>query len=276
MHFTPRPFWLMIVSTATLVLPVLRSPMMSSRWPRPIGVMASITLMPVWSGSFTGWRSTMPGAWISMRRICSEATGPLPSMGSPRGFTTRPSNPSPTGMERIRPVDLTPWPSSMCWASPRMTDPMVSSSRLRARPSTPPSNSSSSFTEAWGRPLMRAMPSPTSTIRPIWDASTTGLKSARRRLMTDAISDGSRVKVMGAFQMFSERLAELLEAVAHGPVHDGVADPGEDAAQHIRVHHLLDRHPLAGGPVEGLGQPALLVVVERDGRAHLGHLFQAL
>ena len=30
-------FWLMIVSMAMAVLPVLRSPMMSSRWPRPIG-----------------------------------------------------------------------------------------------------------------------------------------------------------------------------------------------------------------------------------------------
>ena len=35
----PWPRWLMIVSTAIVVLPVLRSPMMSSRWPRPIGVI---------------------------------------------------------------------------------------------------------------------------------------------------------------------------------------------------------------------------------------------
>jgi hypothetical protein len=34
-------FWLMIVSSATAVLPVLRSPMISSRCPRPIGIMAS-------------------------------------------------------------------------------------------------------------------------------------------------------------------------------------------------------------------------------------------
>ena len=45
-----------MVSTATVVLPVLRSPMISSRWPRPIGVMASMALMPVCSGSDTGWR----------------------------------------------------------------------------------------------------------------------------------------------------------------------------------------------------------------------------
>ena len=61
----------MIVSMAMVVLPVLRSPMISSRWPRPIGVMASMALMPVCSGSFTGWRPMMPGAWISMRRVAA-------------------------------------------------------------------------------------------------------------------------------------------------------------------------------------------------------------
>ena len=41
----------MIASMPMAVLPVLRSPMISSRWPRPIGVMASMALMPVCSGS---------------------------------------------------------------------------------------------------------------------------------------------------------------------------------------------------------------------------------
>ena len=36
------------------VLPVERSPMISSRWPRPTFVIASIALIPVWSGSLTG------------------------------------------------------------------------------------------------------------------------------------------------------------------------------------------------------------------------------
>ena len=52
----------MMVSSAMAVLPVWRSPMISSRWPRPIGIMASMALMPVCIGSFTGWRSTTPGA----------------------------------------------------------------------------------------------------------------------------------------------------------------------------------------------------------------------
>src|SRR6195952_5701877 len=62
MHFTPRPRWLMIASTATVVLPVVRSPMISWRWPRPIGVIASIALMPVASGSCPDFRGLTPGA----------------------------------------------------------------------------------------------------------------------------------------------------------------------------------------------------------------------
>ena len=52
---------------AMAVLPVLRSPMISSRWPRPIGIIESIALMPVCSGWLTGWRSAIPGALNSKR-----------------------------------------------------------------------------------------------------------------------------------------------------------------------------------------------------------------
>ena len=76
----------MIVSIATAVLPVWRSPMISSRWPRPIGIIESIALMPVCSGSFTGWRATMPGALSSMRRVSVVSIGPLPSIGWPSAF----------------------------------------------------------------------------------------------------------------------------------------------------------------------------------------------
>ena len=44
--------------------------MISSRWPRPIGTIASIALRPVCSGSFTGWRSTTPGAMRSIGENC--------------------------------------------------------------------------------------------------------------------------------------------------------------------------------------------------------------
>ena len=87
-----------------VVLPVLRSPMISSRWPRPMGISESMDLMPVCIGSCTGLRPVMPGAWISIRLGIGLDSGPLPSTGSPSGLTTRPSRPSPTGIDRMSPV----------------------------------------------------------------------------------------------------------------------------------------------------------------------------
>lgn len=51
--------------------------MISSRWPRPIGIMESIALIPVWSGTFTGARSMMPGAGHSTGRDSVVLMGPL-------------------------------------------------------------------------------------------------------------------------------------------------------------------------------------------------------
>ncbi len=87
-------------------MPVERSPMISSRWPRPTFVIESIALMPVCSGSFTGWRSTTPGALNSSGRVSSVLIGPAPSSGRPSGSTTRPSSASPTGTLATRPVPL--------------------------------------------------------------------------------------------------------------------------------------------------------------------------
>ena len=75
-------FWLMIVSTQTAVLPVLRSPMISWRWPRPIGVIASMALIPVCSGSLTPCRSTTDGGLQLQRsRTSSDSISPRPSIG---------------------------------------------------------------------------------------------------------------------------------------------------------------------------------------------------
>ena len=76
MQITSWPRWLRIVSTQIAVLPVVRSPMISSRWPRPIGIIESIAFRPVWSGSFTGWRSTTPGALNSSGRRSDDSIGP--------------------------------------------------------------------------------------------------------------------------------------------------------------------------------------------------------
>ncbi len=60
-------FWFRMASSATAVLPVWRSPMISSRWPRPIGISASTALRPVAIGSLTDLRGMMPGAFTSTR-----------------------------------------------------------------------------------------------------------------------------------------------------------------------------------------------------------------
>src|SRR5215203_4406891 len=60
MQIRSPPRWLRMVSRIIAVLPTCRSPMMSSRWPRPIGIIESMALIPVWSGSFTPCRSTTP------------------------------------------------------------------------------------------------------------------------------------------------------------------------------------------------------------------------
>ena len=149
MQIMSWPRWFRIVSTQIAVFPVERSPMISSRWPRPIGIIESIALMPVCSGSFTGWRSTTPGALNSSGRVCLVSSGGPPSMGLPSGSTMRPISSSPTGMLATRPVRRTGWPSLISCQSPNSAAPTLSSSRLKARPVTPCSSSSISIETAF-------------------------------------------------------------------------------------------------------------------------------
>ena len=129
-----------------------------------------------------------------MRRGSDPTSGPLPSIGSPRALTTLPSTPSPTGTERILPVDLTFWPSSMFSTFPRTTAPIESSSRFRASPTSPLSNSKISLTEAFGRPDTLAMPSPTSKMRPTVPDSTDGSKPSRFFWIAAVISAASKLR----------------------------------------------------------------------------------
>ena len=108
-HSVPR--WFRMVSRAMAVLPVWRSPRINSRWPRPMGMSASMTLRPVWSGTVTGARSMMGAAGRSMGRRSPVGNGPLPSSGRPSGSMTRPSNPSPTATSMTRPVRSTSSPA---------------------------------------------------------------------------------------------------------------------------------------------------------------------
>ena len=142
-------FWLMIASRHTAVLPVLRSPMTSSRWPRPTGIMLSTALMPNCSGSFTGWRSLMPGATMSTFMLALALIAGPPSMALPSGSTTRPSISGPAGTSSRRPVLRTVSPSRTRLASPNSTAPTMSVSRFITWPViTPPSASNSSSSPA--------------------------------------------------------------------------------------------------------------------------------
>src|SRR5256886_16615615 len=71
--------------------------MINSRWPRPIGIKASIAFRPVAIGSLTDLRGMMPGALTSTRMRLSAWIGPLPSMGLPGASATGPGRPLPTG-----------------------------------------------------------------------------------------------------------------------------------------------------------------------------------
>ena len=200
MQMTPVSFWFRMASSATAVLPVWRSPMMSSRWPRPIGTMPSMALRPVCIGSRTDWRSTTPGARVSIGANVLVRIGPLPSIGWPSALTTRPSISSPTGTEMMRPVRLTGSPSLMARYSPSSTAPTLSSSRFSAMPNTPCGNSSISPAMARSQPCTRAMPSPsemtvptsatsTSTAKPpIWSRMILEISSALMSILCRSIS----------------------------------------------------------------------------------------
>ena len=97
----------MIVSSAIAVLPVWRSPMISSRWPRPIGIIASIALMPVCIGSLTGL-AVDDARRDPLDRVerPSSRSAPCRRSAGRAGSTTRPMSASPTGTEMIRFVRL--------------------------------------------------------------------------------------------------------------------------------------------------------------------------
>ena len=171
----------MIVSVAIVVLPVERSPMMSSRCPRPMGIIASIGMMPVCSAWLTGWRGMMPGAIFSIGARSFAGTGPLPSSGLPSVSITRPSSSLPTGTLSRRPVVLQVMPSLSEDVSPMTTTPTMSCSRLNAMPSSPFSNASISFIIVFESPSTFATPSASSTTVPTFAFS--GFASS------DAIAD---------------------------------------------------------------------------------------
>src|SRR6266542_2424058 len=271
MHFTSWSCWLRIVSTTIAVFPVERSPMISSRWPRPTFVIESIALIPVCSGSLTGWRSITPGALNSSGRRSLASIGPWPSSGFPSESTTRPSSASPTGTLATRPVRRTGSPSDTFCHSPKSAEPTSSSSRLNARPMTPCSSSSISIATAFSRPYMRAMPSPTRRTVPTSARSVSTSNSSIRCLRIEVISSGRSFKSSPSplSSRCSEPAMQAVQASADARVDAQRAHLQDDAADQVGVHLARGLDGAPGRFLDFLHDLAELRVRQLDGRGQL-------
>src|SRR3954462_9242080 len=272
----PESLLLMIVSTAIAVLPVWRSPMISSRWPRPIGIIASIAFRPVCIGSLTGWRWTTPGALNSAGRNSSVAISPLPSSGAPSGETMRPSICSPTGISSRRLGRLTVSPSTICSHGPKSTAPTLSDSRFSARPTTSCGSSSISNAMQFSRPWMRAMPSPIERTVPTSVSSAPPASSPSMRLLRMlVISSGlicmCRACSLGSHPRLGARdlLSQIFQAVADRGVEDGVPHPHDDATEDVGIDRARQLHAAAGLAPDLLPDPRGDRLVEGHGARDL-------
>ena len=132
-------FCAMIASSAIAVLPVWRSPMISS------ALAAADRRHRVDRGD-PGVERLLHGLArhdvgrleLQAPALLSDGIDPLSSNGRPKASTTRPRKPSPTGIERIFPVCLHRIALLDREASPRTMQPISSSSRLNASPRSSP------------------------------------------------------------------------------------------------------------------------------------------
>src|SRR5215204_4898105 len=260
----------MIVSIAIAVLPVWRSPMISSRWPRPIGIIASIAFRPVCIGSLTGWRWTTPGALNSAGRVSSVAMSPLPSSGRPSGSTIRPRRASPTGTWSSRPVRLTWSPSSILSHSPNSTAPTLSDSRFSARPVTSCGSSSSSSDMQLSRPWSRAMPSATESTVPTSDrsappSSSPSMRCFRMLVISSGLICTVEVSPYAGLCGLRDLFAKSFQSVAQARVQDHVPDADHEAAQKIRIHARAQLHAPPRLLLDALADVAHERVVQVDG-----------
>src|SRR3990172_139264 len=263
----------MMVSMASAVLPVWRSPMMSSRWPRPIGTIASMDLRPVCTGWLTDWRAITPGAIFSIGLVSWVAIGPRPSIGWPSASTTRPISSGPTGTSRMRPVHFTASPSVMCLYSPRITAPTESRSRLSASPKVLPGNSSISPCMASARPCTRQMPSVRPTSVPSLRASACGANFSMRARISSLISDGLSCIVVPL--LTGQRQAQPFELAAHRTVDHEIPGADHGTADEPGIGFTLECHFAVEPLLQGPGQRRAFFIAERAGRDH-GRLDRAL
>src|SRR3954447_6869803 len=270
MQTTSESLLLMIVSIAIAVLPVWRSPMMSSRWPRPIGIIESTALSPVCIGSSTGWRWTTPGALNSAGRVSEVLMSPLSSSGRPSGSTRRPSSSGPTGISSSLPVRFTVSPSETLSHSPKSTAPTLSSSRFSARPTTSWGSSSISRDMQLSIPWMRAIPSPISRTVPTSErsAESVSMPSIRSRRI-DAISSGLiSIAAVPFLRRSGDALSQFLEPVGDARVQDHVSHLHDQPTEDVGVHLALELHLVARLLLDLRADPLGDLRIELDGAGH--------
>src|SRR6476659_4373387 len=262
---------LMMVSIAIAVLPVCRSPMISSRWPRPIGIIESIAFSPVCIGSTSGWRWTTPRAVCSAERVSVVLMSPLSSSGRPSGSTRRPSSSSPTGISRSLPVRFTVSSSETLSQSPKSTAPTLSSSRLSASPTTSCGSSSISRDMQLSTPWMRAIPSPISSTVPTSERSAESVSrpSIRSRRML-AISSGliSMLRLIPFLRRRRDALSQFLEPVANARVQDHVAHLHDQPAEDVGVDAALELDGVARLLLDLCSDPLRDLGIEFDRAGH--------
>src|SRR5215217_6884207 len=201
----------------------------------------------------------------SGRRSPMSVISPSPSIGLARASTVRPRYPSPTGTERMSPVRLTTWPSSMPPDSPITTTPISRTSRFSAMPSVPFSNSRSSLAIAEGRPSTRAIPSPDVTTVPTSSRlAVSGVYPRTKRSSASRISSGRIVSSAMACAFCSISKVDLfscdvtqacylkavlskepsgrLEPVRNGPFKHLIAELNPNSSQDVRIDDFLDCH----------------------------------
>src|SRR4051794_36157465 len=230
-----------------------------------MGIIESMALRPVCTGSSTGWRCTTPGALNSAGRVSEVSMSPLPSTGLPSGSTIRPSRPSPTGISRRRFVRLTVSPSTMCSHWPNSTAPTLSDSRFSARPVTSWGNSSISNDMQFSRPWTRAMPSATDRTVPTSARSASSTSSPSMRLLRMEVISSDLICTVRLVSLDARHVAaQLVESVADRRVEHGVADAEHDAADDVGVDVGVELDLLARLLADPVADPLDDVVLELD------------
>src|SRR5271165_1544182 len=240
--------------------------MISSRWPRPIGISASIAFRPVCIGSCTDLRGMMPGAFTSTRRRSELTIGPLPSIGLPSASTTRPSSISPTGTSTMAPVRETVSPSRISRSSPKITTPTLSVSRFSAMPRRPAvGNSTISPDITFCRPNTRAIPSPTDRT---WPVSATLASVSNAAICFFRISEISAGRISISRGSLHGVLQTLQPRFQTGVVQAG-ADPDDQAAKQIGFDPLIDIDAAIAGLDQAGAKLLALHIIQRVRRGDI-------